>query len=61
MLVNPITGVLDGCRHRKGTELMVKKFIYIQNQEEHTGLVKQCKKNKILVAVFDLKLSLDAP
>ena len=59
MLVNPITGVLNGCRHRKGTELMLKKFLCIQNQEKHIVLVKQYK-TKILILVFDLKLSLDA-
>ena len=59
MLVNPITGVLNGCRHRKGTELMLKKFLCIQNQEKHIVLVKQYK-TKILILVFYLKLSLDA-
>ena len=55
MVVNPITGVLNGCRHRKGTELMVKKFICIQNQEEHLEhlvLGKQNKSNKNLDCCF---------
>ena len=52
MLVNPITGVLNDCRHRKWTELMVKKFICIQNQEEHLVIVKQCKSNKNLDRCF---------
>ena len=31
MLVDPITGVLNGCRHKKGTGLIVKKLLFIQN------------------------------
>ena len=61
VLVNPITGVLNGYRHRKGTEFMARKFICIQNHEEHIVRVKQRKNNKILIVVTDLKLSLDAP
>ena len=61
MLVNPITGVLNGCRHWKGTEVMLKKFIWFQNQEKHFVLVKNMKATQILILVFDLKLSLDAP
>ena len=52
MLVNPITVVLNGCRHRKGTQLMLKKFLCIQNQEKHLVLVKQYKSNKNLDPSF---------
>ena len=52
MLVNPITGVRNGCRHRKGTELMVEKFICIQNQKERLVLVKQYKSNQNLDRCF---------
>ena len=31
MLVDPITSVLNGCRHKKGTGLIVKKLLFIQN------------------------------
>ena len=36
----------------KGTDLMVEKFIYIQNQEAHHVLVKQYKSNKNLDRYF---------
>ena len=61
MLVDPITGVLNGCRHKKGTGLIVKKLLFIQNWEEHLILIKQYKNNKILDCCFYLKLSIDAP
>ena len=52
MHVNPVTGVPNGCQHRKGTELMVKKFVCIQKQEEHLVREKQYKGNKNLDCCF---------
>ena len=45
LLVNPKTGVLNGCWHRKCTELMAGTFICIQTQEKQLVLVKQYKSN----------------
>ena len=31
MLVDPITGVLNDCRHKKGTGLIVKKLLFMED------------------------------
>ena len=51
-LFDPITDVLNGCRHRKDTELIVIRFISVQNWEERLVVVKQYKCNKNLGCCF---------
>ena len=58
MLVDPITGVLNGCQHRKDTGLTVKKFITIKNPGKYIFFfIKQRESN----TNFGLKLSIDPP
>ena len=46
MLDHPITVVLNDFWHWKATGLKVYKFLSLQNQEEHIGIVKQLKNER---------------
>ena len=60
-VVDPITGVLNGFRNRNDAALIVNNLISIQNLKNISFMLNNTKAAKTLIAVFDFKLSIDAP
>ena len=52
MLVDPITGILNDCRHKKGAGLIVKYFYLYKIRRQMSFLLSNTRTTKTLIVVL---------